>query len=43
MAFELGTTPSTFPLIQFILGGFFLWLGINLRIVFETSEDTTEE
>lgn len=37
-------TPATgFPFIQAFLGGFFLWLGINLRIQYVTAEDTIEE
>lgn len=43
MVFDLGTTAQTFPFIQVLLGGFFLWLGINLRIVTVTPEDTIEE
>jgi len=42
MVFDLGTTQS-FPFVQVVLGGFFLWLGINLQIIYVEPEDTTEE
>jgi len=33
MVFELGATEQTFPFIQAFLGGFFLWIGLNIRII----------
>lgn len=41
MVFDL--QQQSFPFVQAFLGGFFLYLGINLRIVFITPEDKTEE
>ena len=35
--------PQSFPFVQAFFGGFFLWLGLNLRITYVTPEDTTEE
>ena len=33
MVFELGATEQTFPFIQAFMGGFFLWMGLNIRVI----------
>ena len=35
--------PHTIPFVQIFFGGFFLWLGLNIRIITVTPEETTEE
>ena len=39
MAFDLGTTQQSFPFVQAFFGGFFLWLGLNIRIIEYTNEE----
>jgi len=41
MVFDL--TPQGFPFVQAFFGGFFVWLGLNLRIVYIKPKSKTEE
>ena len=41
MVFDPAPVQS-FPFVQAFFGGFFLWLGINLRIEFVTRDKTEE-
>ena len=43
MVFDLGTTQQSFPLAQFFFGSFFLWLGLNIRIITADDIDSDTE